>query len=189
MSFLFYHLLTNPPILQQAQREVDEIVGSSPIKVEHLSKLPYITACLREALRSNPPIPSTVLGPLPGTKEDPVTLGGGKYLVKPGTKITYLMEKVHHDPKVYGEDANKFRPERMVDEQFNKLPKNAWKVSIPRLVNPWLTYLISPLESVREHALVEVSHCKKLLWSRLCCFNTLTFAWTIPTIDSQSMQP
>lgn len=139
MSFLFYRLLANPQTLQEAQREVDEIIGSGPVKVEHLSKLPYITACLREALRLNPPVPGTSIGPLPGTTEDPVTLGGGKYLVKPGSKFTYVLEKVHKDPKVYGEDANKFRPERMLDEQFNKLPKNAWKVSISRLANPWLT--------------------------------------------------
>ena len=121
--------MANPETLQQAQREVDEVIGSAPIKVDHLSKLPYITACLRETLRLTPTITGSSVGPISGTKEDPITLGGGKYIVKPGSTITMVLPKVHRDPKVYGEDAGKFRPERMLDERFNKLPKNAWKVS------------------------------------------------------------
>ena len=142
MSFLIYQLMANPETLQRAQGEVDEVVGSGPIKVEHLSKLPYITACLRETLRLTPTITGTGMGPLPNTREDPITLGGGKYLVKPGSKITGILGKVQRDPKVYGEDADKFRPERMLDEHFNKLPKNAWKVSNNEMINHvemWLT--------------------------------------------------
>ncbi len=125
--------MTNPQALQQAQKEVDEIVGSGPITVEHLSKLPYLTACLRETLRLTPTIPGTAIGPLPNTKEDPIIIGGGKYLVKPGSSFTAVLPKVHRDPKVYGNDADKFYPERMLDEPFNKLPKNAWKVSDLRI--------------------------------------------------------
>ena len=54
LSFLFYHLLKNPAALQRAREEVDAVVGTSAVKVGHLRKIPYITACLREALRLNP---------------------------------------------------------------------------------------------------------------------------------------
>ena len=121
--------MANPQTLRRAQKEVDEVIGSGAVEVEHLSKLPYITACLRETLRLTPTIGGTSMGPLPDTKEDPVTIGGGKYLVKPGSRITMNLAKVQRDPKVYGDDAESFRPERMLDENFNKLPKNAWKVS------------------------------------------------------------
>ena len=119
--------MANPQTLQQAQQEVDEVIGSGAATVDHLSKLPYITACLRETLRLTPTIPKTAIGPVPNTKEDPIIIGG-KYLVKPGARLTMVLPKVHKDPKVYGDDADKFRPERMFDENFNKLPKNAWKV-------------------------------------------------------------
>ena len=131
--------MANPQALHQAQREVDEIIGSGPIKVDHLSKLPYITACLRETLRLTPTINGTSIGPKAGTKEDPITLGGGKYIVKPGSSLITVLSKIQRDPKIYGEDAELFRPERMLDKYFNKLPKNAWKVSdhqIAKFVGP-----------------------------------------------------
>ena len=127
--------MANPQTLHQAQREVDEVIGSGPIKVDHLSKLPYITACLRETLRLTPTITGTSIGPKSGIKEDPITLGGGKYIVKPGSSLITVLAKVQKDPKVYGEDAEVFRPERMLDEHFDKLPKNAWKVSDHQTAN------------------------------------------------------
>jgi cytochrome P450 / NADPH-cytochrome P450 reductase len=44
LSFAFYRLLKNPEAYQKAQKEVDEVIGKGPITVDHLSKLPYITA-------------------------------------------------------------------------------------------------------------------------------------------------
>ena len=89
-----------------------------------------------------PTIPGTTIGPLPDTREDPITIGGGKYLIKRDSVLTMLLAKVQTDPKVYGEDADKFCPERMLDEHFNKLPKNAWKVSSLSMADharSWLT--------------------------------------------------
>jgi cytochrome P450/NADPH-cytochrome P450 reductase len=44
LSFAFYQLLKNSTAYRKAQQEVDEAIGSGPIKVEHLSKLPFINA-------------------------------------------------------------------------------------------------------------------------------------------------
>lgn len=119
--------MNNPEYYIKAQKEVDEVIGTEPINLEHLSKLPYITACLRETLRVTPTIAGGIIGPVAGST-DPILLGGGKYLIKPDQKFRLILPKIMQDPEVYGEDADKFRPERMVDEEFNKLPKNAWKV-------------------------------------------------------------
>lgn len=54
------------------------------------------------------------------------TLLGGKYLVCKGDNVLSLLSRVHLDPEVYDEPLE-FKPERMLDENFNKLPKNAWK--------------------------------------------------------------
>lgn len=123
LSFLFYYLLKNPEAYRKAQDEVDRVIGKNSIEAQHVTQLPYITACLREALRLQPTAPAFSVGP----KSEQGEVVGGKYFVEPGEPIGCLLHAVHRDPAVYGEDAEAFRPERMLDENFNKLPPNSWK--------------------------------------------------------------
>ncbi len=55
---------------------------------------------------------------------------GGKYEIKKGASITLLLVKSHLDPAVYGDNAREFVPERMLDENFERLQRefpNCWK--------------------------------------------------------------
>ncbi|KAJ5220373.1 hypothetical protein N7468_009577, partial [Penicillium chermesinum] len=127
LSFLFYYLLKTPYAYKKAQEEVDTVIGRRKISVDDMSKLPYLTAVMRETLRIQPSVTIVGLRPHPTkNKEDPVTLGG-KYVLHRDETIAILINKLHQDPKVYGADADEFKPERMLDEHFNKLPKNSWK--------------------------------------------------------------
>jgi cytochrome P450/NADPH-cytochrome P450 reductase len=83
LSFMFYNLNKNPSSYQAAQRQVDEVVGHGPVTVEHMSKLPYIEACMRETLRLFPSAPAFSLQMQPELPED-TTLLGGKYEVIKG---------------------------------------------------------------------------------------------------------
>lgn len=122
LSFVFYRLLKNPAALQKAQEEVDRVVGKGTIQAEHMSKLPYITAILRETLRLTPTAPAFSI-----TAKGESEVLGGRYHVKKGENIVVVLPKVHLDPAVYGDDAKEWKPERMLDENFNKLPPSAWK--------------------------------------------------------------
>ncbi|KAI1409982.1 cytochrome P450 [Hypoxylon sp. FL1857] len=121
LSFAFYELLKHPDAYRKAQQEVDTVIGKGPITVDHMSKLPYIAAVMRETLRLDAPISQISVT----AKED--TLLAGKYPIYKDEAAAMLLKKMHVDPAVYGDDALEFKPERMLDEPFNKLPKNAWK--------------------------------------------------------------
>lgn len=104
LSFLFYYLMRTPSAYQAIQKEVDTVCGIKPIEFEHLNKLVYIDAALKEALRLRAPAPAFGVTP----KKDTETLGG-KYTVKKGQFIAVVLESLHRDPAVWGEDAEEFR--------------------------------------------------------------------------------
>ncbi|KAK3943363.1 cytochrome P450 [Diplogelasinospora grovesii] len=126
LSFAFMNMLMNPETYFAAQQEVDRVVGKEKILPKHLNELKYINAVLRETLRLTPTAPAFARGIRPENKEERVLLGG-KYEIPRDTGVLCLIGKIQRDPKVYGEDADGFKPERMLDENFEKLPKNAWK--------------------------------------------------------------
>ncbi|KAK0459209.1 fatty acid hydroxylase [Desarmillaria tabescens] len=122
MTFTVYYLLKNPDKMRKLRAEIDEVLGGRPLEVEDFDKLPYLTAVMRESLRLGPTASGRTAAPLEDT-----TLGGGKYFVKAGSALTIQTYIMHRDPKVWGEDAEEFRPERMMDGKFEALPPNAWQ--------------------------------------------------------------
>ena len=125
LSFTFVNLLKNPASLQAAQAEVDTVVGQGKIKLNHLKDFKYLNAVLREALRLNPTAPAFVRQIRPENPEAQPSLGG--YAINRDWKVVALISKSGRDAEVYGEDANEFHPERMLDGKFESLPKSAWK--------------------------------------------------------------
>lgn len=128
LSFLFYFLLKTPRAYKKVQEEIDTVIGQRKVRVEDLPKLAYVDAALKETLRMRSTAPLMALHAHPTkNEEDPVTLGDGKYVIGKNEPIVVVLGKLHMDPKVYGADAEEFRPERMLDGGFESLPKNAWK--------------------------------------------------------------
>lgn len=75
---------------------------------------------LRETLRLDSPISLSSVSPIERT------MLAGKYEVQSSDIILNLLANLHTDPKVYDQPL-KFIPERMLDENYKKLPKNSWK--------------------------------------------------------------
>ncbi|KAJ2965719.1 hypothetical protein NUW58_g10834 [Xylaria curta] len=73
--------------------------------VEHLNALPYVKACLLEALRLEPPAQMIAVTPM----------------VDDGAP------RRSRGVAVFGDDATEFRPERMTEEKVKKLPKHGFK--------------------------------------------------------------
>ncbi|KDQ16559.1 hypothetical protein BOTBODRAFT_173064 [Botryobasidium botryosum FD-172 SS1] len=125
LSFSMYYLLKNPHAYAKVKAEVDSVLGKVPITQEQVSQLPYIVAVMRETLRLTPSATGFTLTPF----EDEVigTKGGKRYQIKKGTAVIASLYDIHRDPAVWGEDVEEYKPERMLDGAFEKLPKNAWK--------------------------------------------------------------
>jgi cytochrome P450 / NADPH-cytochrome P450 reductase len=122
LSFALYGLLENPDILMKAHAEVARVLGNDGPRFEHLAQLTYIDQVLKETLRLWPTAPVFALYPY----EEETTIGGG-YTVRNDQTIIVLIPMLHRDPKVWGDDAERFDPDRFAPESFAKLPTNAWK--------------------------------------------------------------
>ncbi|ETN43966.1 uncharacterized protein HMPREF1541_10831 [Cyphellophora europaea CBS 101466] len=125
LSYASYYLCKYPEAMRKAQAEVDSVIGKGPVKFEHMNKLPYLEAVLRETLRLQPTAPAFTVTPQE-TMSGPVVLAG-KYYIPSGAPIIAALPAVARDPVAFGADADEFRPERMYGENFAKLPPNAWK--------------------------------------------------------------
>lgn len=121
LSFALHELVKNPDVLRRAQQEVDDVIGTETINIKHLPKLVYLDQVLKETLRLWPTAPAFSLE---CHKEEVI---GGKYLIKPDDTVFVLLPALHRDPKVWGDDADKFNPDRVSPEKFAALPKNSWK--------------------------------------------------------------
>ncbi|KAI0600171.1 cytochrome P450 [Biscogniauxia sp. FL1348] len=126
LSFAFALLLTHPEEYSKLQAEVDSVLGTGPITLDHIGDLKYTKACLWEALRLYPP--SGIL-PVSYMNKDPEarTVIGNKWEVKSGQTIAVVLHKLHRDPKIWGDDLEEFKPERMMGGKYKELPRNSFK--------------------------------------------------------------
>jgi cytochrome P450 / NADPH-cytochrome P450 reductase len=136
-------MLKNPSTYFKAQQEVDRVVGKGKVTVNHMKDLKYVNAILRETLRLSPTAPAISRKVRDENNENPPTLGKGEIELKKEWVITCLLGKIQRDPKVYGDAADEFRPGRMADEEFEKLPKSAWQASSS---SKWI--LLEPLKLI-----------------------------------------
>ena len=112
---ILLHVITNPLIYLRLQREIDSGIMdgriSTPAREDEVRKLPYLQACIREALRIFPPI--TYLRERV-TPKDGDTLNG--YPIPAGVNIGFNLPGLLLN-NVFGCDARTFRPERWLDQE------------------------------------------------------------------------
>ncbi|EJU05224.1 cytochrome P450 [Dacryopinax primogenitus] len=123
LSFSLYYLVSNPSTYATLQHEIDRVLGDQPLTLDHIPKLKYAAAVLREALRLNPPAPA--IGLVSVNDRDVL---GGEFEVGSEWNCVLDIAGLHRDPTVWGDDAEAFRPERMLDGKFEALPPNSWKL-------------------------------------------------------------
>jgi cytochrome P450 len=121
LTATIFYLLHNSDTLKKAEAEVrarfssiDDVKG-----LGMTSELPYLTACIDEALRLAPPVPSQMYREV---LADGITVDGQQIPV--GTVVGVSPYVIHHNPEYYPEPFV-FRPERwIVDEKAGVSEEN-----------------------------------------------------------------
>ncbi|KAF9261942.1 cytochrome P450 [Marasmius fiardii PR-910] len=112
LSFILGMLL-NPHAQARAQKELDDVVGSSRLPdFSDRDNLPYINAIYAETLRWNPVLP---LGLAHAAVNDDNYEG---YLIPGGSTVVAnaWLAAVLHDEFLYGPDVTNFNPDRFIKE-------------------------------------------------------------------------
>jgi len=130
---LFYHMCRNPHAYQRLQEEVDGAFNSGalslPIRYDQASKLEYLNAAITEALRVHPATGFIL--------EREVPSGGAEIagtFVPAGTVVGINAWVMHANKQVFGEDAERFRPERWLgdDEKIREMKRCHLTVGLTR---------------------------------------------------------
>ncbi|XP_074263213.1 cytochrome P450 76AD1-like [Silene latifolia] len=161
LEWAFTELLRNPEKLANAQNEIDRVIGkhNGPIQESDISKLPYIQAVVKEALRLHPPIPFL----LPHKAEKDVELSG--YFVPKNAQIWVNVWAIGRDPSVWP-NALSFSPERFLGSEvdfkgrdFELIPFGAGRRMCPgmplahRMVHLMLATLLHSFDWKHAHGL------------------------------------
>ncbi|ROW06282.1 hypothetical protein VPNG_08055 [Cytospora leucostoma] len=112
MKTAMYHLLANPVSLQKLYKELNEAERQNRIsrpypRWEEVQHLPYLDACVQEALRLHPPF----CLPLERVVPDGGMTMKGQYLPA-GTCVGVHPYVVNRHVPTFGDDADVWRPER-----------------------------------------------------------------------------
>jgi cytochrome P450 len=110
----FRSLLTNPIAYSKLRKEVADGIAngkiSSPIKDSEARQLPYLQAVIKEAMRLMPPASGAFFKTVP-PEGDTID---GKF-IPGGTQIGSSPLGIHCSKKIFGPDADLFRPERWIE--------------------------------------------------------------------------
>uniref|UniRef100_A0A0D3ELB4 Cytochrome P450 n=1 Tax=Oryza barthii TaxID=65489 RepID=A0A0D3ELB4_9ORYZ len=103
-------LITHPDAMRNAQDEIKAVVGiTSHITEDHLDRLPYLKAVLKETLRLHPPLPLLV----PHEPSSDAKILG--YSIPARTRIVINAWTIGRDQATWGEHAEEFIPERFLE--------------------------------------------------------------------------
>ena len=118
--------MRNPKALAKAHAELDAAAAagllSSPVKYsETTTKLPFICAAIKEAMRMHPSVGLSMQrhAPLEGIEL------AGKFIPK-GYRIGINPAVIQYDKTVFGQDSDVFRPERWLvsDDEWKAMDRN-----------------------------------------------------------------
>lgn len=121
LKALITQIISNTRVYRKLQDACDEVLEEVPLTqiISHsrAQQIPYLDACVKEALRYHP----AGIGPLPRVVPKDGDWYNGKF-IPGGTVIAHARWNMSHkNKKVYGKDCEVFRPERWLEASKQQL--------------------------------------------------------------------
>ena len=110
LAWAFERILSLPEVERRLREELDTVTGGRPFVAEHLLRLEYLDAVVKETLRSRPIMPAG------GARlvRRPIEIGGRT--IEPPAILVNAMYLLHRRPELYAE-PDAFRPERFLGKR------------------------------------------------------------------------
>nr|BAL05190.1 cytochrome P450 [Phanerodontia chrysosporium] len=112
-----YMLAEHPDILQRLRKEILDTVGTRRPTYDDIRDMKYLRAFISEVLRIYPPVPFNVRF---STASTVWPSPEGDFYVPAGTRCMYSVFVMHRRKDLWGPDADKFDPDRFLDERLGK---------------------------------------------------------------------
>jgi enediyne biosynthesis protein E7 len=107
LLWTFAQLTAHPDVAARVYDEVDAL-GTRPVGPADMAELEYTRACFDETQRLQGGL---VFNPKRAVAEDEI----GGYLIRPGATVVHSNLTLQRDPRFWGADAERYRPERWVE--------------------------------------------------------------------------
>eukprot|EP00929_Paragymnodinium_shiwhaense_P089693 TRINITY_DN4984_c0_g2_i1.p1 TRINITY_DN4984_c0_g2~~TRINITY_DN4984_c0_g2_i1.p1 ORF type:complete len:527 (-),score=131.00 TRINITY_DN4984_c0_g2_i1:87-1589(-) len=107
-----------PRLLKEQEDAIKHLGPGEPMDYKCLGNMPFLKACVKEALRLRPPL---VL--LMRTLKAPISVCG--YDIEPGTVVATCPPVSHRIEAIY-EDCESFKPERWLEKPESSLPEHSF---------------------------------------------------------------
>ncbi|ODM89327.1 Cytochrome P450 1A2 [Orchesella cincta] len=115
LSFATLYLIHNSEAQRNAQQKIDRVVGCRKISLSDRVLLPYTEADYSGNFATSSITP---LGVPHQMLADTVFQG---YFLPKGATVVTNAYGIHHDPKIWGNDVNEFRPERFLSDDKKRV--------------------------------------------------------------------
>lgn len=122
LSFALHHLARHPEIAARARAEVAQVWGDTPRPgYDQVARLRYVRRVLDESLRLWPTAPAFARE----ARRD--TVLAGDHPMRRGAWALVLTPMLHREPEVWGEDAERFDPDRFTPAAVRARPPHTFK--------------------------------------------------------------
>lgn len=111
LAWAFHCILGRPDVMEKLQAELRSVIGSGPVEPQHIAKLEYLDATIKETQRLHPilPIVARLL-------DEPLHIGGQD--LPAGVMVNPCIYLTHHRPDLWPE-PEKFNPDRFVGKRVS----------------------------------------------------------------------